>query len=171
MRGSWTSTLNASSSSSASPSSSWHLAMHTGPRLYKVKWHHLLHLPDDLKRMGKMLSCFPMERKHKAIKIHMVNSFRSCEHTAVCSYLNSTITSIITGLTRFVEEYLIDPVDGRSANAVLRCGRVCTSGMALIIDMHGERALGEVKGFLLADDLVFAHVVQLAPCSRTCMKR
>ena len=43
--------------------------------------------------------------------------------------------------------------------------------MALIIDMHGERALGEVKGFLLADELVFVHVVQLAPRSRTCMKR
>ena len=49
------------------------------PKYYKVKWHHLFHLVDDLRKLGKMLSCFPMERKHKAIKIHMVNAFRSVE--------------------------------------------------------------------------------------------
>ena len=73
------------------------------PKLFKVKWHHLLHLPDDLKRMGKMLSCFPMERKHKDIKVHMVNSFRSLEQTTVYSHLNATVYSVTNGLTKFVE--------------------------------------------------------------------
>ena len=50
----------------------WH------PKMFKVKWHHLMHLPDDLKRLGKFLSCFPMERKHKPIKgahgTHLLNT-------------------------------------------------------------------------------------------------
>ena len=40
--------------------------LYTGPRYYKVKWHHLFHLPDDLTRMRNMPSCFPMERKHNS---------------------------------------------------------------------------------------------------------
>ena len=44
------------------PSASTYLA----PRYYKVKWHHLFHLPDDLTRMRNMPSCFPMERKHNS---------------------------------------------------------------------------------------------------------
>ena len=53
--------------------------IYLAPRYYKIKWHHLLHLPDDLRRMGKLLSCFPMERKHKDTKVQMVNSFRCVE--------------------------------------------------------------------------------------------
>ena len=78
--------------------------LYLAPRYYTIKWHHLFHLPDDLKLTGNMLSCFPMERKHNAIKVHLLHSFRSCEHTAVTSYLNSTITAIVTGQTRFIEE-------------------------------------------------------------------
>ena len=71
------------------------------PKYFKTKWHHLLHLPDDLRRVGKLLSCFPMERKHKDMKVQMVNSFRSVERTTVYSYLNATITAMITGQTQF----------------------------------------------------------------------
>ena len=41
-------------------------------RLYskfiKVKFHHLVHVPDDLLRLGKVISCFAPERKHKDVK-------------------------------------------------------------------------------------------------------
>ena len=67
------------------------------PKMYKVKWHHLIHLPDDLLRLGKFLSCFPMERKHKSIKVHMVNSFASIEQTTVYNHLNAMMISIIRG--------------------------------------------------------------------------
>ena len=113
-----------------------------------------------------------MERKHKDIKVHMVNTFRSVEHTTVYSYLNATINAMISGQTQFVDEYLLDPVDGRSSNAVLRCGKVCKGDMVLFnLDDRGRRALGEVKGFVQSEDLVFAHVIQFAPCSRTSHKR
>ena len=136
------------------------------PKLFKVKWHHLLHLPDDLKRMGKMLSCFPMERKHKDIKVHMVNSFRSLEQTTVYSHLNATVYAITKGLTKFEQEYLLSPDGDRSAHAVLRVGMIGKGDMVLLNkDDRGNRALGEVLGFVTADDRVFAHLRQFAPCS------
>ena len=57
--------------------------LYLDPKMYKVKWHHLMHLPDDLLRLGKFLSCFPMERKHKSLKVHMVNTFATIEQTTV----------------------------------------------------------------------------------------
>ena len=94
--------------------------------------------------MGKMLSCFPMERKHKDIKVHMVNSFRSLEQTTVYSHLNATVYSITNGLTKFVEEYLLNPDGDRSTQAVLRVGRICKGDMVLVnIDNRGRRALAK----------------------------
>ena len=57
--------------------------LYLDPKMYNVKWHNLLHLPDDLKRLGKLLSCSPMDRKHKDIKVHMANTCRYVEHTTV----------------------------------------------------------------------------------------
>ena len=119
-----------------------------------------------------MLSCFPMERKHKAIKVHMVSSFRSLEQTTVYSHLNATVYSIISGQTKFIEEYVLNPVGDRSTQAVLGCGRVCKGDMVLVnIDNRGRRALGEVLGFVEADDGIFLHLKQFAPCSPNCTKR
>ena len=109
-----------------------------------------------------------MERKHKDIKVYMINTYRSVEHTTVYSYLNATITSIINGDTQFKIEYLLDPVDGRSSRAVLQCGRIHTGGMVLFTLDHGQRALGEVKGLLqVIDSPPLVHVIAFAPCSRT----
>ena len=107
-----------------------------------------------------------MERKHKYIKVHMVSSFRSLEQTTVYSHLNATVYSITNGLTKFVEEYLLSPDGDRSAHAVLRVGMICKGDMVLVNKDHrGNRALGEVLGFVAADDRVFVHLRQFAPCS------
>ena len=140
------------------------------PRYYKVKWHHLLHLPDDLQRVGKMVSCFPMERKHKDIKVHMQQTFKSPERTAVYSYLNSCIVSILSGQTKFTDEYLLNPTDDRSSKAILRVGKVCKGDMLLFTSDDRLRGLGEVLGFLQADDLMCIHLLQLKPQRRNCDK-
>ena len=139
------------------------------PKYYKVKWHHLLHLPDDLRRLGKLLSCFPMERKHKDIKVQMVNSFRSVERTTVYSYLNATITAMITGQTQFRSEYLLDPVDGRSTKAVLPIGMVVKDDMVVFsLDTRAKQALGKVVQFVQEGSTLCAHLLQFKPCSRDC---
>ena len=108
-----------------------------------------------------------MERKHKDIKVHMQNNFRSVEHTTVCGHLNATIHSIINGHTQFKTDYLLDPVDGRSSRAVLQCGTIHRGDMVLFTLDDGQRALGEVKGILQAfGSPLFVHVMALEPCSR-----
>ena len=138
--------------------------------MYKVKWHHLLHLPDDLRRLGKLLSCFPMERKHKEIKVHMVNNYKSLEHTTVCSYLNATIQAIINGDTQFkTDDHLLEPVDGQSSRAVLvQYGTVHKGDLVVFTLDDGHRGLGEVKGFLqISDSPLLAHILAFTPCRRT----
>ena len=143
--------------------------LYRDPKHFKVKYHHLLHLADDLLRVGKMLSCFPMERKHKDIKVQMVNSFKSVERTTVYSYLNATITAIITGQTQFRSEYLLDPVDGRSSKAVLPIGKVCKDDMVVFsLDARAIQALGKVVQFVQEGSTLFAHLLQFEPCSRDC---
>ena len=46
-------------------------------------------------------------RKHKDIQIHMQQTFKTPERTAVYSYLRGCITSILSGHTKFVDEYLL----------------------------------------------------------------
>ena len=138
------------------------------PKMYKVKWHHLIHLPDDLLRLGKFLSCFPMERKHTAITVHAVNTFATIEQATVYIHLNAMITSIIRGDTQFKTAYLQRPVDGRSSRAVLPCGNLFKGDMVMFnSDDHGQRALGEIQGFVqVLDSPLLVHVSALAPCSR-----
>ena len=142
-----------------------------GPKYYKIKWHHLLHLPDDLRRMGKLLSCFPMERKHKDIKVQMVNAFRSIEKATVFGYLNANITAMLNGLTKFSDHYLVNPFDDHSLKAVLHIGRVSKDDLVLFnIDLRGNKALGKILEFIAADGALYAHLAQFAPCSPRCWK-
>ena len=88
-------------------------------------------------------------------------------HTTVYGYLNATITSILRGDTQFKTEYLLGQVDGRSSRAVLHCGTLVKGDMILFnIDHHGQRALGEVQGFLEASPPLI-HVTVFKPCYRT----
>ena len=113
-----------------------------------------------------------MERKHKDIKVHMVNAFKTVERTVVYNYLNATITAMITGHIQFVDEYLLDPQDDRSSNAVLPGGKVCKGDMVVFKicnpDTRARQALGKVEGFLQSDGCLFAHLIQFKPCSHDC---
>ena len=79
--------------------------------LIKVKFHHAGHLPDDLRRLGKSLSCFPTERKHRDYKRIVLHVFRSVEHTVTRDYVNFVVQEFITGRFRFEPFWLDNPVD------------------------------------------------------------
>ena len=99
----------------------------------------------------------------------MVNSFRSVERTTVYSYLNATITAMITGQTQFRSEYLLDPVDGRSTKAVLPIGMVVKDDMVVFsLDTRAQQALGKVVQFVQEGSTLCAHLDQFKPCSRHC---
>ena len=61
----------------------------------------------------------------------------------------------------------MDPLDGRSANAVLRSGRTCKGDLVMFnIDNLGTRALGKVQTFHLFDDMMMVYLIQFQPGSR-----
>ena len=61
-----------------------------------------------------------------------------------------------------------DPVDGRSSRAVLHCGSLFKGDMVMFkSDDRGQRALGEIQGFVqVLDSPLLVHVTAFAPCSR-----
>ena len=121
--------------------------------------------------MGKLLSCFPMERKHKDINIQMANSFRSIEKATVYGYLNANITAMISGHTIFNDDYLVSPIDDRALEAVLHIGRVSKDDLVLFnIDHRGNKGLGKILEFIAADGALYAHLAQFAPRSPRCWK-
>jgi hypothetical protein len=63
-----------------------------GGRGIKPKFHHTLHLVEDARDLGCMLSCFAMERKHRTIKTACHNAYRHFEHTITSDLVNRQVT-------------------------------------------------------------------------------
>ena len=82
------------------------------PSGVKPKFHHLLHLPEDIERMGAALSCFPMERKHKTVKVASLNVFRHFERTVLVELAHHQ-------LKRLVDPSLLQPASLIDAQAVV----------------------------------------------------
>jgi hypothetical protein len=55
----------------------------------KPKMHHMFHIPDGMESLGKLLSCFVTERKHKMIKAAALHVFRHFEHTVLTDVVNT----------------------------------------------------------------------------------
>jgi len=58
------------------------------PGFIKPKWHHMLHIPDNMKELGVLLSCFVTERKHRIVKNAACHVFRHYEHTVLADLVN-----------------------------------------------------------------------------------
>jgi len=57
----------------------------------KPKLHHLLHLVEDARDVGCMMSCFAMERKHRVVKKASLFAFRNFEHTITADLVNKQV--------------------------------------------------------------------------------
>ena len=99
----------------------------------KPKWHHLLHLPSLVIRLGKVLSCFVTERKHRSVKAAALHVFRHIEHTTLATVLNNMCQQVIEGHCLFQRQFLVSPKRfdllsdyhlNRSTSAVLDCGLI-----------------------------------------------
>jgi len=58
----------------------------------KIKFHHLMHLPDDMLRAGSCLSCFPTERKNKDALAVSTATDTDIERTSTIKFLHQTIS-------------------------------------------------------------------------------
>jgi hypothetical protein len=133
---------------------------------YKPKLHHMHHILDSMWWLGKCLSCFVTERRHKEVKDSSVNVYRYMEHTVVIDVVNKHCEQIASGHDLFEPAFLVEPrecklqLDYRTSNkAVLECGGVCKKDIIWFHDM----TCGEVIAFFIVSDVLFVEVRLLPP--------
>ena len=77
--------------------------------MVKPKQHHAHHVVDTAKWVGKVLSCFVTERKHKLVKRTAVHVHRHFEHTCLLDVLNAQCAFMAQSEDIFQEEFLQNP--------------------------------------------------------------
>ena len=102
------------------------------PSCVKPKFHHFfMHIIDDAMRVGKLLSCFVTERKHRQTKRSALFTFRSIDNAVAKDLLHRQCERFRSdGGALFSRKYIMHPkyVDmrggrfGHSKIAVLPCG-------------------------------------------------
>ena len=132
----------------------------------KPKFHNFFeHMVDDMIRIGKNLSCFVTERKHRTTKRTALFVFRHIDNTVIKGMLNRQCESLLQdGESLFCRKSLTGcktiVVGGQtfklSKQALLPCGSVRRDDVVWLID----RRVGKVLNFW-ATDLTDVLIVQL----------
>ena len=135
----------------------------------KPKAHHMLHIVEAMLWVGRLLSCFVTERKHRQLKQIAVHIYRHFEHTVLTDVLNQSIQQVLSGHDIYTEEFLICPKNTTLSAIAFRVarryiGRVGEiSAGDLVIDNRAH--VGKVVGIYqrVSDGLVFLKV-DAYPC-------
>ena len=142
-------------------------------RLYgtyvKPKGHHMFHIVEGMLWVGRLLSCFVTERKHREIKQCSVNVYRHFEHTVLSDVVTQAFEQILDGHDVYTEEFLICPKEVTLSFIAFRAANRCVTRVGiisagdLIINAVGD--VGKVvKVFQrVCDDLIFLEV-DAYPC-------
>ena len=134
--------------------------------------YHAFHITDGAEWLGKLLSCFVTERKHRLIKRAALYVFRHMEHTVLVDVINTMFQQIEHGADLYRACFLVSPrlveFQGvrlyRSGAAVLRIGHVARGD--LIITNTG--VVAKIVTFMRKDSVeclldIFAEV-DVYPC-------
>jgi hypothetical protein len=138
------------------------------PEKAKPKIHHLHHVPADMEWLGKLISCFVTERKHREIKRGALHVFRDSEHVVIADVLNAQCEQMSEGHDLFDEIVLLRPSEFNLANGhtvqssktvVCSFGELNTGDVVYLWDGHA----GRIAGFWLSGES-FVIRVDLYPC-------
>jgi len=135
----------------------------------KPKFHHLLHLSDNVLLIARMIACFVTERKHRDIKITALHVFSNPEHTIVHDFLNNAISHVKHDTHCFSRWYLVSPKPAafqgrelqRSKDCYMHCGSISSGDVVYFVD----RSVAVVIDFWqeVGDHDIFAHVKAYSP--------
>ena len=81
------------------------------PNDVKPKLHHMHHIVDSMKQVGRLLACFVTERKHRILKKFALTTWRNFEHTTLTDCLSQQCEYLSTGHDLFEAEFLVHPRD------------------------------------------------------------
>ena len=111
--------------------------------------------------LGKLISCFVTERKHRQIKDAALHVFRHMEHTVLVDVVNQMCQQVVDGHDLFEKMFLVNPRPCKlqpeivsSARAVLECGLVAKKDLLFFED----GTCGEVSAFFIISDVVFVEI-------------
>ena len=105
------------------------------PTVVKPKYHHLFHIPDHIRSIGKLTNCFVTERRHRNVKAPASYVFNHFESAITKTQLCHMVSKVSTGT--FSENFLLEPQElaGELAVAVRAVdprlsGSLCSSRSA-----------------------------------------
>ena len=109
----------------------------------KPKFYHLFHLPDHAMNLGKLLSCWTTERKHRACKAIAAHVYNQYEVTLTREVFNEQVHNFQSD-ELFLQQHLISPQPLRGTghdndfktalSASLLCGTVRKGDVVLLVD-------------------------------------
>ena len=120
----------------------------------KPKFHHLLHIPDQMAFLNKCLSCFVCERKHRSTKRAAVYVFRHIDNTVLKDLVNRQCETFRdgSGASILQARFLAPPIRQLevhgvalkfSKGSVLPCGLVRRGDLVYLVD----NVVGRVVNF------------------------
>ena len=134
----------------------------------KPKIHHMHHITDHMRWLGKLLSCFVTERKHRDIKDAALHVFRWMEHTVLLDVVNQHCEQICSGHDLFEPMFLVNPRECvlqpdylTSKRAVLLCGEVVKDDIVFFLDCM----CAQVLAFFEMSSTLFVEVRPLPAVS------
>ena len=128
----------------------------------KIKFHHLYHLAADMLRIGRMLSCFTTERKHRDIKYRARTAWRDFERSVLVQYVNDAVHHFVSGTNDCLRCCLVGGMSVPDTNlriakaAQLPCGEVFANDMLFMT----SGTVCKVIDFWASDDDPTALVVR-----------
>ena len=79
------------------------------PSAVKPKFHHALHIPENMRYLGKLLTCFVTERKHRATKRAALFIFRHIDNTVTKDICNRQCVAFSGDNSLFKRQYMHAP--------------------------------------------------------------
>lgn len=142
--------------------------LYTGDLDVKPKFHHIVaHLVKDAKRIGKLLSCFVLERKHRSTKRAALFTFRGIDNAVIKTLLNKQVVAMSQSSNDlFREQYLVKPKQVCFNRITLRTSQsvVMPSGRLHIKDvvyLDDGRAGAVIKFWANADESAIAVIINV----------
>ena len=138
------------------------------PTHAKPKFHQMFHLVDVMDELGKIPSCWVLERKHRRVKRSALSVMRHIEHTVTADLLNSMMLNVIDeGERLYRKEYLVRP-----KTHCIECEMFSTSIVACleIGEVHkndvvytSDNCVGRAEGFAERKSIIVANVHMFSP--------
>ena len=130
----------------------------------KPKIHHMHHIIDAMEWVGKLLSCFVTERRHRAVKDAALHVMRYMEHTVLKDVINQMCEQMVNGHDLFKKVFLVTPCECKgqsdiltSKKAILECGDVAHNDVVFFEDF----SCGRVCAFYEISEIVFVEVAMM----------